>query len=351
MDARRPLGRASLVARRPPPVARDSSFVVSRSKRFRPCAARAYDRSHFERNPERKSRAMSDSRRPPSNPSPAMRDGASPVDAERIDAAVRALSRADALLVTAGAGIGIDSGLPDFRGAEGLWRAYPGLGHVGYAFHEIASPRAFRERPRLAWGFYGHRLAMYRATVPHEGFGILRRWIGAMRHGGFVFTSNVDGQFQKAGFDPERIVEVHGSIHAMQCMSPCSAHTWDAESFAPVVDEPACSLVGALPRCPRCGGLARPNILMFDDADWLGARYDAQHEALRAWLARAGRVAVVEVGAGTAVPTVRAFSERTGDDVIRINVREAHARRAVVIGLPGGALETLRALDAAWRRG
>ncbi|KGW83316.1 NAD-dependent deacetylase domain protein [Burkholderia pseudomallei MSHR456] len=66
--------------------------------------------------------------------------------------------------------------------------------------------------------------------------------------------------------------------------------------------------------------------------------------------ARAGRVAVVEVGAGTAVPTVRAFSERTGDDVIRINVREAHARRADVIGLPGGALETLRALDAAWRR-
>ncbi len=90
---------------------------------------------------------------------------------------------------------------------------------------------------------------------------------------------------------------------------------------------------------------------MFDDADWLGARYDAQHEALRAWLARAGRVAVVEVGAGTAVPTVRAFSERTGDDVIRINVREAHARRDDVIGLPGGALETLRALDAAWRRG
>lgn len=90
---------------------------------------------------------------------------------------------------------------------------------------------------------------------------------------------------------------------------------------------------------------------MFDDADWLGARYDAQHEALRAWLARAGRVAVVEVGAGTAVPTVRAFSERTGDDVIRINVRKAHARRDDVIGLPGGALETLRALDAAWRRG
>ncbi|AHI63558.1 NAD-dependent protein deacetylase [Burkholderia thailandensis] len=293
---------------------------------------------------------MSDSRRPPSNPPSEMRAAASPVAAELIDAAVRALSRADALLVTAGAGMGIDSGLPDFRGVEGLWRAYPALGHVGYAFHEIASPHAFRERPRLAWGFYGHRLAMYRATVPHEGFRILRRWIGAMRDGGFVFTSNVDGQFQTAGFDPERIVEVHGSIHAMQCLSPCSAHTWDAGSFAPVVDEPACSLVGDVPACPHCGGIARPNILMFDDAGWLGARYDAQHDALRDWLARAGRVAVVEIGAGTAVPTVRVFSERIGDDVIRINVREAHARRGDVIGLPGGALETLRALDEAWRR-
>ncbi|AGK46522.1 putative nAD-dependent deacetylase [Burkholderia thailandensis MSMB121] len=87
---------------------------------------------------------------------------------------------------------------------------------------------------------------------------------------------------------------------------------------------------------------------MFDDAGWLGARYDAQHDALRGWLARAGRVAVVEIGAGTAVPTVRFFSERIGDDVIRINVREAHAQCGDVIGLPGGALETLRALDAAW---
>ncbi|AIO64994.1 SIR2 family NAD-dependent protein deacylase [Burkholderia oklahomensis] len=294
---------------------------------------------------------MSDSRRRSSGAPSAVPDAATPVAAERVDAAVRALSGADALLVAAGAGIGIDSGLPDFRGAEGLWRAYPALGHVGYEFHEIASPRAFRERPRLAWGFYGHRLAMYRAVVPHDGFGILHRWIGAMRNGGFVFTSNVDGQFQKAGFDPARIVEIHGSIHAMQCLRPCSAHTWDAGSFAPVVDERACSLVGNFPVCPRCGGIARPNILMFDDEAWLGARHDAQHDALRDWLARAGRVVVVEVGAGTAIPTVRFFSERIGDDVIRINVREPHARRTDVIGLPGGALETLRALDAAWLQG
>ncbi|AIO33567.1 SIR2 family NAD-dependent protein deacylase [Burkholderia cenocepacia] len=275
---------------------------------------------------------------------------AAPLPADLVASAVAALARADALLVTAGAGLGVDSGLPDFRGTDGFWRAYPALRHERFEFHEIASPQAFRAYPQLAWGFYGHRLSLYRSTVPHAGFAILRRWIEAMPNGGFVLTSNVDGQFQAAGFDPARIVEIHGSIHALQCLRPCSDQTWDAASFVPDVDAAACRLVGAPPRCPHCGGLARPNILMFGDSGWLGARYDAQERALNDWLARAGRVAVVEIGAGTAIPTVRLLSERLGADVIRINAREAHARRADVIGLKGGALATLTALDAAWRR-
>ncbi|MPV56955.1 NAD-dependent protein deacetylase [Burkholderia sp. HI2761] len=276
---------------------------------------------------------------------------AAPLPAGLVASAVDVLARADALLVTAGAGIGVDSGLPDFRGTDGFWRAYPALRHERFEFHEIASPHAFRARAPLAWGFYGHRLALYRATAPHAGFAILRRWIDAMPNGGFVLTSNVDGQFQKAGFDPARIVEIHGSIHAMQCLRPCTDETWDATPFVPEVDETTCRLVGDMPCCPHCGGLARPNILMFGDTGWLGARYDAQERALEDWIARAGRVAVVEIGAGTAIPTVRLLSERFGTDVIRINAREAHARRADVIGLKGGALATLNALERAWHGG
>ncbi|KWA26508.1 NAD-dependent protein deacetylase [Burkholderia territorii] len=276
---------------------------------------------------------------------------AASLPAHLLAAAVEALASADALLVTAGAGIGVDSGLPDFRGTDGFWRAYPALRHERFEFHEIASPQAFRAHPQLAWGFYGHRLGLYRQTVPHAGFAILRRWMDAMPNGGFVLTSNVDGQFQKAGFDPARIVEIHGSIHAMQCLRPCSDDTWDAAPFLPDVDAAACRLVGELPRCPRCGGLARPNILMFGDNGWLGERYDAQARVLQDWIAQAGWVTVVEIGAGTAIPTVRLSSERLGADVIRINAREAHARRADVIGLQGGALATLAELDRAWRGG
>jgi NAD-dependent SIR2 family protein deacetylase len=64
------------------------------------------------------------------------------------------------------AGIGVDSGLPDFRGNDGFWRAYPALAASGIAFTEVASPRSFHLEPTLVWGFCGHRLNLYRKTAP-----------------------------------------------------------------------------------------------------------------------------------------------------------------------------------------
>jgi NAD-dependent SIR2 family protein deacetylase len=165
-------------------------------------------------------------------------------DEAGLDAAVtRAVARAaalvrdaDALLIGAGAGIGVDSGLPDFRGDHGFWRAYPPLAARGIRFAEIANPHSFDADPALAWGFYGHRLALYRATVPHEGFAILKALGASLPHGAFVFTSNVDGQFQRAGFDPGHIVEHHGSIHHLQCTRPCSDAIWTADAVRPEVD-------------------------------------------------------------------------------------------------------------------
>ena len=89
--------------------------------------------------------------------------------------------------------MGVDAGLPDFRGTNGFWRAYPALAKSGIHFEEIASPDTFATDPELAWGFYGHRLNLYRRTEPHEGPRILRKWAAWMPHGAFVNTSNVDG--------------------------------------------------------------------------------------------------------------------------------------------------------------
>src|SRR5262245_199088 len=88
-------------------------------------------------------------------------------DDRQRDAIVRAageIADADALLVTAGAGMGVDSGLPDFRSAGGFWRTYPRLGQLGISFEQMAQPSWFRDDPAMAWAFYGHRQALYRRT-------------------------------------------------------------------------------------------------------------------------------------------------------------------------------------------
>ena len=90
--------------------------------------------------------------------------------------AARVLADAQALLFTAGAGMGVDSGLPDFRGDEGFWNAYPPLRKLNISFSQMANPQWFSDDPTLAWGFYGHRRNLYRATEPHTGFDILRKW-------------------------------------------------------------------------------------------------------------------------------------------------------------------------------
>jgi NAD-dependent SIR2 family protein deacetylase len=220
------------------------------------------------------------------------------INAEFIRAA-ECIANADGLLITAGAGMGVDSGLPNFRGNEGFWRAYPALGQARIAFEEIANPQYFHTDPALAWGFYGHRLALYRRTEPHAGFALLRAISACLLHGAFVYTSNVDGQFQKAKFDDTRILECHGSIHWLQCLSPaCNENIWSADGFRPQIDASVGRLRNSPPHCPMCGGIARPNILMFNDWHWIEGLAIIRQDRLRAWLSKVERLVTVELGVG-----------------------------------------------------
>lgn len=254
------------------------------------------------------------------------------------------LAAADSLVISAGAGMGVDSGLPDFRGTEGFWRAYPALRASGQQFADIANPEAFRRDPARAWGFYGHRLGLYRATVPHAGFQILKRWADAKPQGAFVFTSNVDGQFQKAGFPEACIEECHGSIHHLQCLTPCTADIWRADALIVDIDTENCRLRSQPPRCPHCGELARPNILMFGDWGWLPHRSYEQAARRKAWLKNVQNPVVIELGAGTAIPSVRRFGEQLSAPLIRINARESEVAGEGV-GISLSALSALSALD------
>jgi NAD-dependent SIR2 family protein deacetylase len=267
-----------------------------------------------------------------------------------LDRAAQAIAVADAFLIGAGAGMGVDSGLPDFRGKEGFWNAYPPYQRLGLDFVALANPRWFVEDPTLAWGFYGHRMGLYRQTSPHEGFSILRRWASAARSGSFVFTSNVDGQFQRAGFDPEAIVEVHGSFDGMQCTRDCGSGIFGGESFHVEIDPDSMRAIHPLPSCPQCGALARPNILMFGDWGWDSARTEIQMCRLNDWIEsqEGSRLVVIECGAGQAIPTVRITCEKIARQdcgiLLRINPREPDVPSGHV-SLPMGALSALRALD------
>jgi NAD-dependent SIR2 family protein deacetylase len=276
--------------------------------------------------------------------------GNSAPDPASIARAADLIDQADGIVNAAGAGMGVDAGLPDFRGNAGFWKAYPALAASGMAFMDIASPAAFMAEPRRAWGFYGHRLALYRKAIPHGGYDVLKKWSTAKEHGSFVFTSNVDGHFHRAGFDPGRVHECHGSIHSLQCLEPCAHAVWPAASVVPVVDESRCELLSPLPACPRCGAVARPNILMFNDSDWIDTAHSKHALRMQSWLERVKRPLVIEIGAGVNIPTVRHFAHRIArrDNaaLVSINLREPHVRTLPGVGIAGNALATLLAIDA-----
>lgn len=258
-----------------------------------------------------------------------------------------AIFQADGLLITAGAGMGVDSGLPDFRGTTGFWQAYPALAKANIDFQDIANPEAFRVVPRRAWGFYGHRLNLYRQTVPHEGFSILRRLGEKISNGMFVFTSNVDGQFQKADFDSNQVHECHGSIHHLQCLDGCMGDIWPADDFHPQVDEENCLLTTDFPRCEHCGGIARPNILMFSDWEWIAHQAYRQEARLKEWLSSVQHLVVIEIGAGSKIPTARSFGVRQKGFLIRINPTEPELGGATGVSLRMDGLAALRGIEGA----
>jgi NAD-dependent SIR2 family protein deacetylase len=277
------------------------------------------------------------------------------INSSLLSEAAHLIKQADVLLICAGAGMGVDSGLPDFRGNHGFWKAYPVLEQEGLSFTDLANPQGFENNPNRAWGFYGHRYHLYNQTIPHDGFQILKKWCSLKSSPSFVFTSNVDGHFQKAGFEDTQIFECHGSINHLQCSGgndhPCSG-IWASHNDSHLqslrIDTKNLTAQSSLPICPHCLNLARPNILMFDDYNWQPERSEIQEDRFQDWkdnlLNTGQKLLVIEIGAGTAIPSVRYASESMNTEVIRINPRESQGA-GNVLSIPAGSLESLREID------
>ena len=129
---------------------------------------------------------------------------------------------------------------------------------------------------------------------------------------------------------------------------------WSADGVTVEVDEASMRARSPLPSCPECGALARPNILMFGDAGWIPDRTADQLRAHKTWLrelrASGAALAVVELGAGTALPTVRREAElasAASGALVRINVREPEVRHGRGVGIAAPAAKVLTEL---WER-
>ncbi len=268
---------------------------------------------------------------------------------DQIQQAAKWISDADALIIATGAGMGVDSGLPTYRGPSGFANAYPVVQQLGLSYRELATPAMLDRDPYLAWGFHALFAKLFRTAEPHLGFSILRRWVQRKAAGGFVYTSNVDGHFQRAGFDAQLILECHGTTVQLQCSVPCTDQTWDASTPVAFI-ESTMRAVDPLPRCGKCGALARPNVRLFSDPKWVGRRTHFQSNAFERWKAeRLGKkVVIIECGAGKAVPAVRLASElamlQLGATLIRINPVDTDVPTGQ-LSIALGAKEALERID------
>jgi NAD-dependent SIR2 family protein deacetylase len=223
-----------------------------------------------------------------------------------VQRAAGSLSVATAILVSAGAGMSTASGLVDYADPSNAVWPHAAQTKLEMAPSALGDARWFRVHPGLAWGFAAARLERYRVARPHPGFAAVLRWTEAARDGAFVFTSQPDGQFQRARFFADRIVEARGTLEWLQCTAGASGGC--GEPFpGGLLDVPIDDATGfaepPFPVCPRCGKIARPNVLLSeDDREWNPWRANEQEDRMNSWLAelrgRPGRkVVVVELGA------------------------------------------------------
>ncbi len=224
------------------------------------------------------------------------------------------LASAKNVTVLTGAGISADSGVPTFRGAEGLWRTFRA--------EDLATPEAFERDPRLVWEWYNWRRELIATKQPnpaHEALVKLER-----REKQFwLITQNVDGLHRAAG--SQRLSEIHGNIWKVRCTG-CDVISENREIPLPI-----------LPTCQLCHALLRPHIVWFGESLW---EEDLRRcdESLRACnlLLVIGTSGVVYPAAGFA-----SVAKEVGALVIEINLESTPQSDLVDLSLQGRAKDLL----------
>ena len=232
------------------------------------------------------------------------RQGLVPGEATRDDA-LTWIRDADAVLLTAGAGLSSAAGY-DYGDTQRFAELFPALHTFGFRarYELIGAPLPATH----LWGYWAVHTSDIRFNPePNPLYQRLREVVGDRDH--FVMTSNVDALFTRNGFDPEHVFTPQGDYGLYQCKTPCTRQVWDSR---PVIERALTSydpLTGGIdpehvPLCPNCGGETYLNVNT-------GANYIADHfastgNALNTWLVghRDTDLLILEIGAGFNTPGV-----------------------------------------------
>jgi NAD-dependent deacetylase len=237
----------------------------------------------------------------------------------QVEEIVEFLAGAGRVAVLTGAGISAESGVPTFRGKDGLWKQYKA--------ETLATPEAFERDPKLVWEWYDWRRGLIAPVEPNAGHRVIAGWeslFGEMA----VITQNVDGLHAKAG--SQNVVELHGNIWKLRCTREGTVEE--------VRDNP---LPHIPPVCPNCGSLFRPHIVWFGeslDPVVLDRAYDLSQSCQVMFVI--GTSAVVHPAASLPYAAARA-----GAKIVEVNLEPTPLTPHANFFFPGKAGEILPVLD------
>lgn len=254
---------------------------------------------------------------------------------DSLESARELLARSRKISVLSGAGVSAESGVPTFRGEDGLWRSHRA--------EDLATPGAFRRDPKLVWEWYDWRRQKIGTCRPNPGHQALARFaIGTGRVR--IITQNVDGLHEAAAREaaghgdpsPALPLELHGSIFRVKCTS-CTYRIPHRDPVSTGTSE-------VLPRCPVCSNLLRPDVV------WFGESLDSRVLSEAFEFAREADVCLV-VGTSALVhpaASVPLATREAGGTIIEVNPTETPLTPLAGIVLRGASGDLLpRLLDPA----